>query len=408
MKETKEHTLSGTDASWYNGWDITPEQKEKYSKLSKNSYQAKLKAITENKIGHYQEINSPKFDPNNLMPKLENNGLRTLSLFSGGGGLDLGFDLAGFSHVASYEILEFAAKTIKMNRPSWKVYTGEDGDVTSVNWKGYKGKIDVVHGGPPCQPFSTSGRQKGSDDARDMIPEFVRCIKEILPKAFVVENVSGLSSKKFKKYLSDTLFIPLEINYKIQMFTLNAAGFGVPQIRKRVIFVGIRNNSTKKEYKKPEEIYDFSHLRLTKEISREVTLSLFGEEQDYKEKCIGVREALGLEEIGYDTIAPTLRCTLTGPRSTTSILSSTSAQKIWNSLGIWPNGVQLNREKASAFETKDGTFRLSVSDCAILQGFPENWKFNGPVYQALGQIGNSVAPPMGYHIAKSIAQVFKD
>ena len=241
-----------------------------------------------------------------------------------------------------------------------------------------------------------------------MIPEFVRCIKEILPKAFVVENVSGLSSKKFKKYLSDTLFIPLEINYKIQMFTLNAAGFGVPQIRKRVIFVGIRNNSTKKEYKKPEEIYDFSHLRLTKEISREVTLSLFGEEQDYKEKCIGVREALGLEEIGYDTIAPTLRCTLTGPRSTTSILSSTSAQKIWNSLGIWPNGVQLNREKASAFETKDGTFRLSVSDCAILQGFPENWKFNGPVYQALGQIGNSVAPPMGYHIAKSIAQVFKD
>jgi len=118
-----------------------------------------------------------------------------------------------------------------------------------------------------------------------------------------------------------------------------------------------------------------------------------------------LREALGLSDIGYDTIAPTLRCTLTGPRSTTSILSSTSAQAVWNSIGIWPNGVQSTREKASAFPTKNNTFRLSVADCALLQGFPEDWAFNGPVYKALGQIGNSGAPPMAYNIAKSIAQV---
>ena len=201
MKEQKEHTLTGTDASWYDGWDVSSEQKEKYSTLSKNSYQAKLKAVTENRIGHYQEINTPKIDPNKLMPKLKKNGLRTLSLFSGGGGLDLGFDLAGFNHVASYEILEFAAKTIKFNRPSWKVYTGDEGDVTNIDWTTYKGKVDVIHGGPPCQPFSTAGKQKGSADARDMIPEFVRCVKEIEPKAFVAENVSGLTSKKFKNLL---------------------------------------------------------------------------------------------------------------------------------------------------------------------------------------------------------------
>lgn len=408
MKEIKEHTRTGTDASWYDGWKINSEQKEKYSTLSKNSYQAKLKAVTENKVGHYQEINTPKIDPNKLMPKLKKNGLRTLSLFSGGGGLDLGFDLAGFSHVASYEILDFAAKTIKLNRPSWNVYTGDDGDVTNIDWTAYKGKVDVIHGGPPCQPFSTAGKQKGSEDARDMIPEFVRCVKEIEPKAFVAENVSGLTSKKFKIYLNETLFQPLEKDYEIQMFTLNAAGFGVPQIRKRVIFVGIRKNATKKTYKKPEEIFDYSHLKRTNSSKKEATLSLFEETPSKKEKCMGVREALGLEEMGYDTIAPTLRCTLTGPRSTTSILSSTSAQKVWRSIGIWPNGVQLNREKASAFETKDGTFRLSVADCALIQGFPENWKFNGPVYQALGQVGNSVAPPMAYNIAKSIGQVFKD
>lgn len=408
MKDVKEHTLSGTDASWYDGWEISEEQREKYSDLSKNSYQAKLKAITENKIGHYQEINDPKLDPNDLMRKLKKNGLRTLSLFSGGGGLDLGFDLAGFTHVASYEILDFAAKTIKLNRPSWKVFSGDDGDVTSIDWSTYKGKVDVIHGGPPCQPFSTAGKQKGSKDARDMIPEFVRCVMEIKPKAFIAENVSGLTSKKFKEYLNQTLFKPLEKDYSIEMFTLNAAGFGVPQIRKRVIFVGIKKGVTIKEYQKPEELFNFSHLKRNKEVKKKATLSLFDFPSTNKKKCMGVREALGLKDTGYDTIAPTLRCTLTGPRSTTSILSSTSAQKVWKSIEIWPNGVQSDRQKASAFETKDGTFRLSVSDCALIQGFPNNWKFNGPVYQALGQIGNSVAPPMAYAIAKSIAQVLKD
>lgn len=407
MKEIKEHTLTGTDASWYDGWEINSEQREKYSNLSKNSYQAKLKAITENKIGYYQEINKPVLDPNDLMPKLKSNGLHTLSLFSGGGGLDLGFDLAGFTHVASYEILEFAAKTIKLNRPDWDVFTGTDGDVTNIDWAKYKGKVDVVHGGPPCQPFSTAGKQKGSEDVRDMIPEFVRCVKEIEPRAFIAENVSGLASKKFRRYLDETLFTPLKGNYSIQMFTLNAAGFGVPQIRKRVIFVGIRNHENAKKYYQPTEKFDFSHLKRGATNNHKANLTLFDFDENRK-KCMGVREALGFPEFEYDTIAPTLRCTLTGPRSTTSILSSTSAQKVWNSIGIWPNGVQGSREKASAFETKDGTFRLSVADCSILQGFPESWKFNGPVYQALGQIGNSVAPPMAYHIAKSIAQTLKD
>jgi len=407
-KAIKEHTLTGTDASWYDGWDISPEQRKRYSTLSKNSYQAKLKAVTENKVGFYQDVNKPRLDPSTLMPKLKKNGLRSLSLFSGGGGIDLGFDRAGFSHVASYEILDFAAKTIKANRPKWPVYTGVDGDVTSIDWREYKGQVDIVHGGPPCQPFSTAGKQRGSEDARDMIPEFVRCVNEIEPRAFVAENVSGLASKKFKVYLETTLFRPLSEKYEIQMFTLNAAGFGVPQIRKRVIFVGILKGSTTRKYVPPQETFDYSHLKSSRISTSAKTLSLFDEVVDPKPKCMGVREALGLSKIGIDTIAPTIRCTLTGPRSTTSILSSTSAQRVWKSIGVWPNGVQSSREKASAFETKDGTFRLSVGDCALLQGFPKDWDFNGPVYQALGQIGNSVAPPMAYHIAKSIAQVFND
>lgn len=401
MKEIKEHTLTGTDASWYDGWVITPEQKKKYSETSKNSYQAKLKALKENHVGQFQEINVPNLKINKLIPKLKKNGLRSLSLFSGGGGLDLGFDLAGYTHVASYELLDFAADTIRHNRPNWKVYSGQDGDVTNIDWSKYKGKVDVVHGGPPCQPFSTAGKQKGSKDARDMIPEFVRCVQQIEPKAFVAENVSGLTSKKFEQYLEETIFTPLQNDYSIEMFTLNAASFGVPQIRRRVLFVGV-NRTLETKYEQPKEIFDFSHLKRSNHKTQRVLP--FDVNKVKLKKCMGVREALGLSESGYDTLAPTIRCTLTGPRSTTSILSSTSAQKIWRSIGIWPNGVQEDREKASSFETKDGTFRLSVADCSLLQGFPEEWKFNGPVYKALGQIGNSVAPPMAYNIAKSISQ----
>jgi len=401
IDEVKEFKTRGTDANWYTGWNISKDDRLRYSRLSKESAKAKKKALSENKVGFYQVINKPKLNPSRLMPKIKSNGLRALSLFSGGGGMDLGFDKAGFEHVASYELLDFAADTIRLNRPNWNVFSGDDGDVTDIDWIKYRGKVDVVHGGPPCQPFSTAGRQKGDKDVRDMVPDHVRCIQEVKPRAFVLENVQGLSSKKFISYLQKILYKPLEKEYNIKQFILNASGFGVPQTRKRIIFVGVEKTELNK-YEIPLDTHDYSHL--TKNFNGKIKTLIPFKRNKIRRKCMGVREALGLDDIGFDTIAPTLRCTLTGPRSTTSILSSTSAKNVWDSINIWPNGVQISREKASSFETKNGTFRLSVEDCAVIQGFPKNWKFVGPVYKVLGQIGNSVSPPMAYNIAKSISQ----
>ena len=98
---------------------------------------------------------------------------------------------------------------------------------------------------------------------------------------------------------------------------------------------------------------------------------------------MGIREALGLPDIGFDALAPTLRSSLTGPRHTTSILSSTAALKLWDRLQIWPNGVQFTRENAHNFIAKNAHFRLSVMDCQVMQGFPETWKFYGASYMAL-------------------------
>jgi DNA (cytosine-5)-methyltransferase 1 len=116
---------------------------------------------------------------------------------------------------------------------------------------------------------------------------------------------------------------------------------------------------------------------------------------------------LGLSNTGFDNLAPTIRSAFTGKRNTTSILNSTAGQKSWGDMEIWPNGVQSDRKKASAFPAKNGHFRLSVQDVGLIQGFPESWRFAGAVYQVLGQIGNSVSPPIAYQVALSVVKALK-
>jgi DNA (cytosine-5)-methyltransferase 1 len=377
-------------------YDISDEKREEYRRISNESRLAKL-AAEQGLHTSIHSINTPNLNPNELMPKLENNSLKALSLFSGGGGLDLGFDRAGFTHKASYELIPICKKTLIMNKPNWSVYGGtEEGDVTNVNWNNYKGEIDVLHGGPPCQPFSIAGEQKGLEDERNMWGEFNRAVKTIKPKAFVAENVLGLLNPKFegfvKKYIIDQLK-----SYHIVKFEMHASNFGVPQIRRRVFFVGFRTKKAYSRFKIPNPTHNWTHLGYK---NKNITASIF---ENFEQKTMGVREALGLDNIGFDNLAPTIRSAFTGKRNTTSVLNSSAGQKSWGDMEIWPNGVQATREKASNFIAKNNHFRLSVHDVALIQGFPEDWKFAGAVYQMLGQIGNSVAPPIAYQVAKNVA-----
>lgn len=373
-------------ATHHEPWDLTPAQRERYRQIAEESRTAKRRALSGDGPAPVHPINVPRLDPLDLMPQRPSAGLRALSMFSGGGGLDLGFDRAGFGHVASYEILQAAADTLVKARPDWEVHGGEDGDVTRVDWSEFRGEVDVIHGGPPCQPFSAAGRQRGAKDSRDMFPEFVRAVGDIAPRAFVAENVPALLQAKFRSYVRRQIVQPLSRDYTVHQMVLRAQDFGVPQVRRRVLFVGIRKDSAPAPYETPEP-----------------TFAPFREPQSGLPSCMGMREALGLPDIGTDSLAPTIRSTLTGPRHTTSIVSSASAMKKWGAVGIWPNGVAPTRERAHVFVPKNEHFRLSVPDCAILQGFPDDWPFQGPTYMALGQIGNAVPPPLGYAVARSIA-----
>lgn len=378
-------------------YDITDEKRAEYRRISQESRLAKL-AAEQGLHETLHPINHPHLDPNNLMPQLACNEIRTLSLFSGGGGLDLGFDRAGYIHSASYELIPICKETLKTNRPDWTVFGGPDeGDVTKVDWTDYKGRIDLIHGGPPCQPFSIAGQQKGLDDERNMWGEFNRAVNTIKPKAFVAENVMGLLNPKFESFVQKYILDQLA-DYHIIRFEMHAADFGVPQIRRRVFFTGFKTKKAFSKFKIPEATHS-KHCFDSQKKKNNMPDLVKNEQPDTN----GARKALGLPATGFDNLAPTIRSAFTGKRNTTSVLNSSAGQKSWGDMEIWPNGVQANRRKASAFIAKNGHFRLSVQDVGLIQGFPEDWKFAGAVYQALGQIGNSVAPPVAYHVAKNVA-----
>ncbi len=262
--------------------------------------------------------------------------------------------------------------------------------------------VDLIHGGPPCQPFSIAGQQMGKEDNRNMWPEFTRAVNEIKPKAFVAENVLGLLNPKFKDYVNKYIIKEME-SYHIKIFEMHAADFGIPQVRRRVFFVGFKNKKAFDKYEIPRHSYSWDHL--TNDNNQNANLPLLF--KDELPKTMGARKSLGLKNIGYDSLAPTIRSGFTGKRNTTSILNSKAGQKSWGDLKIWPNGVQGSREKASQFPAENGDFRLSVQDCALLQGFPAEWIFSGAVYQIIGQIGNSVVPPVAYSVAKSIIPLLR-
>ena len=339
------------------------------------------------------EINVPNFDPSQLMPSTRRHGLRSLSLFSGGGGLDLGFERAGYEHVASFDILEVAGRTLRTNRPRWQVFSGAGGDVTTIDWSSWRNQVDVIHGGPPCQPFSVAGRQLGHRDGRDMFPEFVRAVRIIEPLAFVAENVAALGGPKFRDYLKRVMFRPLSQRYEILRLELQAVLFGIPQQRRRLVLVGLdRRRLDPGRFAAPSPTHSPFDGRPVSKIRL-----------DERPRCLGARMALGLPEIGRDAPVPTIRSGLTGPHHTTSVLSSVSSRSMWEWVRIWPNGVAPTRQQAQALVAVNGHFRLSVPDVALLQGFPEAWRFEGAIYMQLGQIGNAVPPPMGYHVARAVA-----
>jgi DNA (cytosine-5)-methyltransferase 1 len=190
--------------------------------------------------------------------------MKTLELFSGAGGLAKGLELSGFEHSAFVEFNKHACESLSENFDQKKVFFGDikDFDLEKLE------SIDVVAGGPPCQPFSLGGKHKANEDSRDMFPYAIRAIERLSPKAFIFENVKGLLRQNFSEYFDYIIlrltypdFLPNDDSaweshlealrkvdpctysgkkYDVQFKLINAADYGVPQTRERVVIVGMR------------------------------------------------------------------------------------------------------------------------------------------------------------------------
>jgi DNA (cytosine-5)-methyltransferase 1 len=183
--------------------------------------------------------------------------LCTVSLFSGVGGLDFGFEAAGFDTRVAVELDSVACRTMRLNRPEWRVVEGDIHEVSSdqilETARLEVGQADILIGGPPCQPFSKSGYwfQGGTrrlDDPRaDTLTAYLRVLRDLQPRAFLLENVYGLvyrgKDEGLRHLIEGIERINDEVgtNYKVNWKALNAAHYGVPQSRERVFLIGSRD-----------------------------------------------------------------------------------------------------------------------------------------------------------------------
>lgn len=176
--------------------------------------------------------------------------LKAVSLFSGAGGLDIGLEKAGFATKACVEIEPTMCETLRLNRPKWPVLCNDIRQIPTTEILAAagvgKGELDLVAGGPPCQAFSKSaywvpGRLDSimNDPRALLLKEFVRVVREARPKAFLMENVFGLAYSHGRPALDATVSMLERSGYKIHWTVVNAADFGVPQRRQRVVVIGV-------------------------------------------------------------------------------------------------------------------------------------------------------------------------
>ena len=296
---------------------------------------------------------------------------KVLDLFSGCGGLSLGFESIGFSTIGIEYIKDYC-DTYSNNLIGDCIK-----DTISCDYS--FPEADILIGGPPCQPFSVGGKQNGSSDKRDGFPAFIKAVKSIKPKLFLIENVRGLLYKN-KWYLDKISNDFRDLGYYVEAQLLNAKYYGIPQNRERVIIIGHKGifkwprrsinsvsagEALESLQQSAETKYDYLTPNMDKYIAKYEKAS----------KCIVPRD------LHMDKPARTLTCR--------------------NLAGATGDMHRIVLE--------DGRRRrITVREAARLQSFPDWFSFEGNQSSAFYQIGNAVPPLLAHQLAKSVAEYMRN
>ncbi len=373
--------------------------------------------------------------------------LTSVELFAGAGGLAIGLHQAGFQPRLVIERDRHCCATLRHN--SGKGFFGShgwsvvDSDVRTVVYGSADGTLDLVSGGPPCQPFSMGGRHRAARDARDMFPEAVRAVRELRPRAFVFENVKGLARSAFSAYLA---YIKLQLQhpdvtrmtdedwvdhlarleqhdtasssrkgYRVAVKLINAANHGVPQRRERLVFVGIRDDLAI-EWVFPPDTHSREALLLGKSSGE------YWHRHGIPPESVPFRRSR--ENEAARTLSPwvTVRDALAGipdPESEWAGLKALSNHVFQPGARSYPGhtGSPLD-EPAKTLKAgvhgvpggenmivlDGGRLRyLTARESARLQTFPDSYEFQGSWTETMRQLGNAVPVKLAQVIGSAVA-----
>lgn len=326
---------------------------------------------------------------------------KVLELFAGAGGLAIGLEQAGIKCVALNEVDKWACQTLRANRPRWNVL---EGDIRDFEFSQYKGEVDIVTGGFPCQAFSYAGKRLGFEDARGtLFYEFARAVKEVNPLVCVGENVRGLLNHDSGKTLQGMISILDEIGYRVMpVQVLKAINYKVPQKRERLILVGVRKDiAFDFEYPKPyKKIYNLKDaLKKGPLYSSDVPTSIGVKYPQSKKEVLDL-----VPQKGYWRDLPIdLQKKFMGKSFYLGGGKTGMARRIgWDEpcLTLTCSPAQKQTERCHPEETRP----FSVREYARIQTFPDNWAFKGSVGNQYKQIGNAVPVNLGREVGYSLVK----
>lgn len=347
--------------------------------------------------------------------------MKAISLFSGAGGLDVGFEKAGFNVVFANEIDHDAAETWRVNRPYAESVMVE-GDVNDHLQKlsAYE-NIDVVFGGPPCQGFSVAGKMDPKDKRSQLVWRFMDAVELVRPKIFAMENVAALGVlAKWKSVRIGVLSKGNLLGYNVSFRVHHTPDYGVPENRDRVIFVGVRKDvgEVSRFYEKLES------YRAVPLSAREVVLSAgkFGSSENpqtctakvslasrpvmRKSPYAGMLVNGAGRPIDLDGVAPTLPASMGGNK--TPIVDETALNDplIPNWFAQYHAGLLDGSVSPETSVIPPTIRRLTIKECAAIQTFPPDYKFCGRKTKQYGQIGNAVPCRFAEAVASSIRDAY--
>lgn len=383
----------------------------------------------------------------------------SVELFTGGGGLAWAMHQAGFYHLLVNELEHRCCETLLDNvavdsRSQLSTSRGGEtrwplveGDIHGVDFSQYEGLVDVVAGGVPCQPWSLGGVHKGYDDKRNLWPELFRCVRETRPRAIIAENVKGLlrpSFKEYYEYILRELAAPFEervdgedwrdhnrrlnkalkdrtadpaYRYDVKYMLVNAADYGVPQIRFRVFVVAFRRDLELTDWEFPTPTHTLSALRHDQTTGRY-----------WKRHKIPPRQPVPCESPVVDGKMPwrTLRDAISDLPEPLEPLEAKLEYPGWLHHYAWPGareypghtpndldrpaktvkaGVHGVPGGETVLRRDDGSIRyMTVREVARVMTFPDHWRLSGPRGEQMRQLGNAVPVALGGVIADAVAK----